>query len=144
MQWKTRPIVLLILAFSLLTGSVGVAATQRFCAMLGMTAAPSAAKKMADMGCCSKKQKPACPEAAAKVGKEKCCSVSTTHHKLDVESLLTYDKVELVALPPMLVSSFLLPLVPTAAPATTWPLYSDSSPPLAGKELLHRLHILNI
>ncbi|RNI27107.1 hypothetical protein EFA69_13100 [Rufibacter immobilis] len=145
MRWKSRNIVLLLLVFSLLTGSVGMAATQRFCAMLGMDSKPAASKEMKAMGCCTKKQKPtSCPEAAAKVEKQKCCSVSTTHHKLDVQSALKFDKVEVLTLQPMLVSSFLLPQISATAQSSTWPLYTDTSPPLAGKDLLHRLHILII
>ncbi|WP_207435011.1 HYC_CC_PP family protein [Sabulibacter ruber] len=144
MAWKTRNIVLLALAFCLLTGSVGVAATQRFCAMLGMPVSPDSGEKGQKMNCCTKKQKPACPETTAKVDKAKCCSISVTHHKLDVQSALKFDKVEMVALPPMLVNTFLLPPTPTSIQTKAWPLYSDTSPPVAGRELLHRLHILNI
>ncbi|MBA9076408.1 hypothetical protein [Rufibacter quisquiliarum] len=151
MRTKTRHIVLLLLVFSLLTGSVGVAGTQRFCAMLGMAIPSSAAaKKMEKMGCCSKKKKaPACPKPdkapkTTSVSKKACCSEATTYQKLDVETSLKFSKVEFLAIAPALTSTFLLPPVTLATEANSWPLYSDSSPPLAGKDLLHRLHILNI
>ncbi|MGV3540984.1 MAG: hypothetical protein ACO1OQ_14310 [Rufibacter sp.] len=150
MRTKTRHMVLLLLVFSLLTGSVGVAGTQRFCAMLGVAIPSAAAKKMEKMGCCAKKKKaPACPKPdkapkTTSVSKKACCSEAVTYQKLDVESALKFSKVEFIALAPALTSTFLLPPAITPAISGGWPLYSDSSPPLAGKDLLHRLHILNI
>jgi hypothetical protein len=136
--------VLFLLVFSLLTGSVGVAATQQFCAMLGMSSSTAAAAEMKAMGCCAKQEKPACPAGAASVDKTPCCSSATIFHKLDITTSLKLSKLEFSVAPPMLVHSFLLP--PPVLPLVTekWPFYTDTSPPLAGKDLLHRLHILNI
>ncbi|RNI29281.1 hypothetical protein EFB08_07625 [Rufibacter latericius] len=112
--------------------------------MLGMAPSQDAAQKMEEMGCCTAKKKPACPEGTTQVDKTPCCSVSTTHHKLDVPSTLKFSKVEFVALLPALTSVFLLPPVATATVEGSWPYYSDTSPPRAGRDLLHHLHILNI
>lgn len=136
--------VLLVLAFSLLTGSVGMAATQRFCAMLSMAPSQEMTRKMEEMGCCKAKKKASCPDGTTRVDKTPCCSVATTHHKLDIPSTLKLSKVEFVALPPALASVFLLPPVALTPIEGSWPFYSDTSPPLAGRALLHRLHILNI
>jgi hypothetical protein len=133
-----------MLAFSLLTGSVGVAATQRFCAMLGMGPSHEMTWEMEKMGCCAAKKKPPCPEGTTQVDKTPCCSEATTHHKLDVPTTLKFSKVEFVALLPALTSVFLLPPVATAPVKGIWPFYANTSPPLAGRDLLHRLHILNI
>jgi len=144
MRGKLRHIVVLAMAFSVLTGSVGMAATQRFCAMLGMAASPAAADKMEKMGCCSKREKPGCPDSP-KLEKKNCCSVSTTYNKLEVESALKFSKVELLALPAAIANPFPLPPVAfTVSTASTWPFYSDTSPPLGGRDLLLRLSILNI
>lgn len=136
---------LLALVLCLLTGSVGVAATQRFCAMLGMSS-PAAAAKMQRMGCCQKARKNHCAkdQNQAQLDK-KCCSVATTYHKLDITTSLKFNKVELAALPPMLLPShFFTLLVPVQSSGTDWPLYSDTSPPLTGRELLQRIQLLRI
>lgn len=143
MRGKLQHIVVLAMAFSILTGSVGMAATERFCAMLGMVPKASAMEKMEKAGCCEKKEKPACPDAPV-LDKEDCCSVTTTYHNLEVESTLKLTKVELVAVPVFLSNPFPLPPVQKVAALNTWLFYSDTSPPLAGRDLLHRLHILNI
>lgn len=144
MLGKLKHILVLALAFSVLTGSVGMAATERFCAMLGVSLDSPGQEKMEKMGCCSKKEKPACP-TETKTAKKKCCSVSTTFQKLDIESSLKLQKVEFVSMPMALANPFPLPLAAVLAPtASTWPFYADTSPPLAGRDLLHRLHTLII
>ncbi|WP_181306816.1 hypothetical protein [Rufibacter sp. XAAS-G3-1] len=109
-----------------------------------MAPSQDAAQEMEAMGCCEAKKKPACPEGTTQVDKTPCCSVFTTHHKLDIPSTLKLSKLELMALPPALTSVFLLPTVVLTTVEGSWPNYSDTSPPLAGRDLLHRLHILNI
>ncbi|MBC3538663.1 hypothetical protein ACFSC6_19650 [Rufibacter sediminis] len=109
-----------------------------------MSPSQDPAQKMEEMGCCATKKKAACPEGTTQVEKASCCSVSTTLHKLDIPSTLKFSKVEFAALPPALASVFLLPPVVGAPEEGAWPNYSDTSPPLAGRALLHRLHILNI
>jgi hypothetical protein len=141
-----RHILLLLLSFSVLTGSVGIAATQRFCAMMGMEISPAKAEKMEEMGCCKKKAQPkkSCEAGAAQVEKKGCCSSSTTYHKLDNLALKLTDKVVFYFLQPALVSSFLVPPTMVLVTSSSWPSFTDTSPPLAGRDLLTRLHILNI
>ncbi|QHL86904.1 hypothetical protein GU926_05410 [Nibribacter ruber] len=146
MRPSYRHIILLLLAFSVLTGSVGIAATQRFCAMMGMELPAAKAEKMKEMDCCKKKAQPkkSCQEAAAQVDKKECCSSSTTYHKLDNLALKLSDKVVFYALQPALVSSFLTPPTTAVIISSSWPSFTDTSPPLTGRDLLTRLHILNI
>ncbi|WP_192821369.1 hypothetical protein [Rufibacter sp. LB8] len=146
MHRKTRHILLLLLAFNVLTGSVGMAATQRFCAMLGMAPSAAAAEKMEKMGCCkAKKKTPVCPTAeTTTLDKTPCCTVATTFHTVDVAPTNKLPKVEFAVLAAVPETSFLVPFLGAQSVSKGWPLYSDSSPPLAGIDLLHRLHILNI
>ncbi|WP_460893398.1 hypothetical protein [Rufibacter soli] len=142
MRVKLSHLVLLLLVFSLLTGSVGVAATQRFCAMLSTTA--GADQKMEDMKCCSKKAADSCPEKAPRFIKKPCCTFSTTYQKLEVVSSAPSSKVQFPVILSVPTSFFSQPGFSALATQVAWPLYSDSSPPLAGRQLLQRLHILNI
>ncbi|KAA3437540.1 hypothetical protein [Rufibacter hautae] len=142
MRGKLRHIVLLVVAFCLLTGSIGVAATHRFCAMLGMSQMEEAGLKSDGSDCCAAEKKSSCPAEVTKVDQQSCCSFSVTYHKLDIPSILKFSKVELLAISPMLTTSFLVPPVATVPVIGSWAFYSDSSPPLAGRELLHRLHTL--
>ena len=142
MRGKLSHLVLLLLVFSLLTGSVGTAATQRFCAMLSI--AQGSDQKMEDMGCCSEKATDPCPEEAPRFIKKPCCSFSTTHQKLEVVSATPISKVQFPVVLPFQARSFLQHISQASATLVAWPLYSDSSPPLAGRQLLQRLHILNI
>lgn len=141
-----RHILLLLLAFSVLTGSVGIAATQRFCAMMGMEISPDKADKPEETGCCKKEAAPkkSCQEAASQVAKEDCCSTSTTYHKLDNLTVKLTDKVVFYSIQPALVSSFLVPPTVALEASSSWPSFTDTSPPLAGRDLLTRLHILNL
>lgn len=144
MLGKLKHIAVLAMAFSILTGSVGMAATERFCAMFGVTLDGPAQAKMEKMGCCSKEEKPGCP-VKLKMDKKKCCSISTTYEKLDVESSLKFSKVEFVSLPAVLANPFPLPLVARTTPTSdNWPFYSDTSPPLAGRDLLNHIQVLTI
>ena len=141
-----RHIILLLLAFSVLTGSVGIAATQRFCAFMGMEMSSVKKGKTEKAGCCHKKETPqqACQETAAQVDEKQCCFSSTSYHKLDNLAVKSGDKFAFYALQPALVSSFLMPPTVALASAWSWPIFTDTSPPLAGRDLLTRLHILNI
>ncbi|GAA4301374.1 HYC_CC_PP family protein [Nibribacter koreensis] len=141
-----RHILLLLLAFSVLTGSVGIAATQRFCAMMGMEISPAKAEKMEEMGCCQKKAQAnkSCEAAAAQVEKEDCCTASITYHKLDNLALKLSDKVVFYTLLPALTSSYIVPPTFVLVASSSWPSFTDASPPLAGRDLLTRLRILNI
>ncbi len=144
MPGKLRHIVVLALAFSILTGSVGMAATVRFCAMLGVSLNASAQLATEKMSCCTKPDKPDCSKEAEKSNK-KCCTVALTHQKLSLESPTKFAKVEFLSLPAALANPFPLPLVASDGPVViTGSFYSDTSPPLAGRDLLTRLQILNI
>ena len=96
------------------------------------------------MGCCASKKLPACPKGGSTLDKETCCKVATSYQKLEIETGLVISKVQFtLALPQPALPSFLFgrstPTLPQA-----WPFYTDTSPPLAGRQLLQRLHILNI
>ncbi|WP_438804758.1 HYC_CC_PP family protein [Pontibacter akesuensis] len=128
MRYTHRHIAVLLLAFSVLLGSVGVALSETICRMAGTDTRIAAS---AD-ACCSK------PRQAEE--KDSCC-----------EKEVSYDKLEPVAaqkqhtlLVPVFFLTPLKPLLPQqiiAAEAKVY-TYTDSSPPLHGRNLLHRIQVL--
>lgn len=147
MRRKLKSFFVLTLAFSVLTGSVGMAATKRFCAMLGGEVTAMEMQAMEKKGCCSSKPKPASKAPAntkSYFTKTDCCSVSTDFQKLDLEAGLSLQKITLEAAPAPLPFSFSFSTVRVAWVKSTWPFYSDTSPPLSGRDRLHRLQVLTI
>jgi hypothetical protein len=127
-----RHTVTLLLILSILLGSFGVALSEQLCLMTGLKM--SAMQEQAD-GCC---QEPDTQEAA----EDDCCTTELSFEKLEPVSSI---KVFNLDAPVYFALSF-TPLFTTWAPATALDprvlTYSDSSPPLYGINLLHRLHIL--
>ncbi|AKQ45982.1 hypothetical protein TH63_10545 [Rufibacter radiotolerans] len=121
---------------------MGMAATQRFCAMLSTS--PATGQDLEGMGCCAEKATNDCPEEAPRFARKPCCSFSTTHQKLDVVSVAPISKVQFTAFFPAQVPFLLRPVMAARAATVAWPLYSDASPPLTGRQLLQRLHTLHI
>ncbi|MEJ8755817.1 hypothetical protein WG947_02315 [Pontibacter sp. H259] len=121
-----RHIVLLVLALSIALGSVGIALGQQLCqmVMVGSTATPE--KEMS--GCCS--------ESDSSDSEDDCCTLKVTYKKLD---LVTTAKAEITK-KAFEFTPFIVPqplqFIPVKATAQTILTYSDSSPPLSGRDIL--------
>jgi hypothetical protein len=132
-----RHTVTLLLTLSILLGSFGVALSEQLCLMTGIRT-PAAQEQMD--GCC---QKPDSQEDD-KQGSEDddCCTTAMSFEKLEPVSSLKAFSLEL----PVFFAVNFTPLFTTWAPAVATDqrilTYSDSSPPLYGRQLLHSLHIL--
>ncbi|GGG06259.1 HYC_CC_PP family protein [Pontibacter amylolyticus] len=137
MNQTIRHTVLLLLTLSILLGSFGVALSEQLCLMTGlkMTAAQGQ-----DGSCC---QKPGMQEHKEQQSNEDdCCTTALSFEKLEPVSSLKGFALEL----PVFFAVTFTPLFATWAPAVATDqrilTYSDSSPPLYGRQLLHSLHIL--
>lgn len=127
-----RHTVTLLLTLSILLGSFGVALSEQLCLMTGLKM--PAAQEQAD-GCCQE----ADPQEAES---DDCCTTELSFEKLEPVSSIKVFNLEA----PVFFAAAFTPLFTTWTPATATDLrilsYSDSSPPLYGINLLHRLHIL--
>ncbi|WP_370583188.1 hypothetical protein [Pontibacter sp. FD36] len=132
MNQTIRHTVTLLLTLSILLGSFGVALSEQLCLMTGLKM--SAMQEQAD-GCC---QEPNTQEAA----EDDCCTTELSFEKLEPVSSIKSLSLEI----PVFFAAAFTPLFTTWAPepATDQRIltYSDSSPPLYGIQLLHRLQIL--
>jgi len=127
----TSHIVLILLTLCILLSSTGVALSEQLCRMAGME---KAAAKKEMTGCC---KKPA-PEA----DEDACCTVKLSFEKLEPVSSLKTFQLEL----PVFFAHLPTPIIFRWDDRLTTDqrifTYSDSSPPLYGRNLLHRIHIL--
>ena len=124
--------ILLMLAFSITLGSVGVAFGQQLCNMVMIGSTDAHEKEMS--GCCS--------ESESSGEYNDCCTLKVAYKKLDLISTAKADlaqKIFLIApvlyLPDL---QWTLGLVSSKTILT----YSDSSPPLTGREILLLKNVL--
>jgi len=121
-----RHTVLLVLALTIALGSVGIALGQQLCQMVMVGNAKAPEKEMS--GCCT--------DSDSSDDEDDCCTLKVTYKKLD---LVTTAKAELtkkvVEFTPFIVPQP-LQFIPAKATAQTILTYSDSSPPLSGREIL--------
>ncbi|WP_299707260.1 hypothetical protein [uncultured Pontibacter sp.] len=122
----------MLLTLSILLGSFGVALSEQLCLMTGLKS--SAVLEEMD-GCCQETD----PQEAET---DDCCTTALSFEKLEPVSSLKSLSLEV----PVFFAVAFTPLFTTWAPAIAVDqrilTYSDSSPPLYGINLLHRLHIL--
>lgn len=132
MNQTIRHTITLLLTLSILLGSVGVALSEQLCLMTGLKM--SAIQEKAD-GCCQKAE-------AQDAEEEDCCTNKLSFEKLEPVSFLK----SLTPESPLFFAAAFTPLFTTWAPYAVVDqrilTYSDSSPPLYGRHLLHRLHTL--
>ncbi|GAB3204495.1 hypothetical protein ABID22_002556 [Pontibacter aydingkolensis] len=124
--------MLSILTLSILLGSVGVAFSEQFCLMAGIKT--SALSTEAD-DCCE--------EGSDKGAQtDECCAVKVLYEKLEPISSLKAFNLQL----PVYFQQHIKLFVPIQAHHDAIEeriyTYSDSSPPLYGRRLLHQLHTL--
>jgi hypothetical protein len=120
-----------LLTLSVLLGSVGVALSEQICLMTGLK--QPAGQNLTD-SCCQE------PDSNAE--EDSCCTEALSFEKLEPVSAQKAFHLEVPVffnqpLNPLLL---VLALVPGADQRLL--TYSDSSPPLYGRQLLHQLHIL--
>ncbi|PVY41149.1 hypothetical protein C8E01_10574 [Pontibacter virosus] len=118
-------------------GSFGVALSEQLCLMTGLKM--TAAQEQAD-GCC---QAPDTQDnQEQKAAEDDCCTTELSFEKLEPVSSIKSLSLEV----PVFFAAAFTPLFTTWAPAVATDqrilTYSDSSPPLYGRQLLHSLHIL--
>ena len=121
----------------MLLGSFGVALSEQLCRMSGISM--SAAKEQMD-GCCQKPDPQ--KDNNQKTEEDDCCTTELSFEKLEPVSSIKAFALEI----PAIIAINFTPLFSTWAPAVATDqrilTYSDSSPPLYGRQLLHSLHIL--
>ncbi|HEY4650628.1 MAG TPA: hypothetical protein VIG72_04395 [Pontibacter sp.] len=134
MKSQLRHITLLLLALSIALGSVGIALGQQLCqmAMLSSTSKPAQEMK----GCCSKSER---SDTA-----DDCCTLKVTHKKLDVVSTTKADLLQKVYLAAPAIFPAPAYFLPVPVPTKQVLSYSDSSPPLSGRDILLQKHILRV
>ncbi|WP_345157754.1 hypothetical protein [Pontibacter saemangeumensis] len=120
----------LLLALCVLLGSVGIALTEQLCLMTGLRTV----EVLAHAG-------ESCGKNCASAG-EDCCSVEVSYTKV---ATVAAQKAALPALPVLLPAAGTLhgtPWLYRPGADQRLPAYSNSSPPLYGRSLLHRLQVL--
>lgn len=125
-----RHTVLLALSLSVLLGSFGVALSSRFCEMTGLSPYAVAA------------QPDACCEHPEDGETDDCCEKQVSYEKLEP---VQEHKAFHLPQPLLAHNAALRPALPSlAGDAQVQRIYtySDSSPPLYGRQLLHFLHTL--
>ncbi|MDX5345862.1 MAG: hypothetical protein LPJ89_02640 [Hymenobacteraceae bacterium] len=132
MKGLTRHIAFtFLLCFSVLFSSVGMTLQEHFCLMSGEPV------EQTNDHCCTKDE-----AKAEKTDGENCCELHTEHQKLEpVQQLKTFS----LQLPAFFPAPQTFSFVPeqVAVQQTDLSLfYSDSSPPLAGRNLLTFIQIL--
>ena len=127
-----RHSILLLLILSVLLGSVGVAFSEQFCLMAGVRA--SELDEVADE-CCEQ-------EESTDKEKDDCCDEAVQYEKLEPVSSLKAFNLQLPVYFPDQLKPFLPKQAASQAAEQLVYTYADSSPPLYGRRLLHKLHIL--
>ncbi|WP_092099295.1 HYC_CC_PP family protein [Pontibacter chinhatensis] len=130
MKNSFRHTVLLALSLSILLGSFGVALSTRFCEVTGLTPYAVAA------------QPDACCEHPEDGEVDDCCEKQVSYEKLEP---VQEHKAFHLPQPLLAHSAALRPALPflaAEAPSQRVYTYSDSSPPLYGRRLLHFLQTL--
>ena len=127
-----RHSILTILTLSILLGSVGVAFSEQICLMAGMKTSSLTEE---NDGCCEEK-------ATKEKATDECCAVKVLYEKLEPVSSSKAFALQLPVYFPHHIKPFVLPQINFTAADERIYTYTDSSPPVYGRRLLHQLHIL--
>nr|WP_255594387.1 hypothetical protein [Pontibacter sp. HSC-14F20] len=127
----------MLLTLSILLGSFGVALSEQLCLMTGLR---TPASQEAMDGCCEKPDSQEHDEQ--QTDEDDCCTTELSFEKLEPVSSIKTLSLEV----PVFFALAFTPLFNTWSPTVATDqrilTYSDSSPPLYGIQLLHRLHML--
>ena len=121
-----RHSILLLLAFCITLGSVGIALGQQLCQMVMIGDSEKPAKEMS--GCCS--------EGDTTDTEDDCCTLKITYKKLDLVSAVKADVVKKLYFAVPQFTPPILQFLTTPVAVDEILHYSDSSPPLYGRQLL--------
>ncbi|WP_241739217.1 hypothetical protein [Pontibacter beigongshangensis] len=133
MKGIIRPTFVLFLTLCILLGSVGVALSETLCHMVAFK--PAEEQTQPD-SCCQK--------AAAGTEADDCCTEELTFEKLEPVSAQKTFQLDTPALFPLTAPAFALHRILDGSLKPLTLSLSDSSPPRAGRQLLHFIHILII
>ncbi len=133
-------VVCLVLALSVFSGSVGMAATQHICLQTGLKM--KAPVKSTGNSCCKKVKKATVPQKL--VFQKKCCALSVSHYKLEPESNASFFSIKVPAILPFPVISFIPQWSSVSITQKLIVSGLNKAPPRAGRTLLIFLRILTI
>ena len=129
---KLRHTFTVLLTLSILLSSFGAAFSEQLCLMSGMRKAEVLKQ---EAGCCEE------PSSQSEA-EDGCCTVKVSFEKLEPVSNLKAFALEAPALLAVLLRPLVFPALSAVATDRRILTYTDSSPPLYGRSLLHRIHIL--
>jgi len=131
--------VCLWLSLLVLLGSVGLTVSEHICLTSGKVLLSYQQKEDP----CAKHAKSACEKPAPELAfKKKCCEFKLDQHKLEQAA---HQKLTHFAFTWITPQSTFSPVFPTVLQTEQQVLtYTNSSPPLYGKDLLYSLHLLRV
>ena len=131
--------VCLWLSFAVLLGSVGLTVSEHICLTSGKVLLSYQQKEDP----CSKHAKSDCEKPGPElVLKKKCCEFKLDQHKLELASQVKFTQFSFAWVAQQITFS---PVFPTVLQTDQEVFhYTNSSPPLYGKDLLYSLHILRV
>ena len=131
--------VCLWLSLVVLLGSVGLTVSEHICLTSGKILLSFQQKEDP----CTKHAKSDCEKPSSELAfKKKCCEFKLDQHKLEQAA---QQKLTQFAFVWVLPQSTFLPVFPTVLQTEQQVLtYTNSSPPLYGKDLLYSLHLLRV
>ncbi|WP_276496535.1 HYC_CC_PP family protein [Pontibacter litorisediminis] len=125
-----RHSAILLLALSILLGSFGVALTQQLCQLASIQSTTAVADQ-----CCDKSDLP-------DTGKASCCEEHVAYHKLEPVSTPKEFSLQVPALAFTPPTPFVAVYQASQQTQQAVLRYTNSSPPLYGRDLLHFLQLL--
>jgi hypothetical protein len=139
MKTLLKKSVCLWLSLAVLFSSVGLTVSEHICLTSGKVLLSYQQKEDP----CAKHAKSDCEKPEAKVVvKKKCCEFKLDQHKLELASQVKLTQFSFTWVAPQITFSPVFPTVFQTEEAVLH--YTNSSPPLYGKNLLYSLHILRV
>lgn len=127
------------LSFAVLLGSVGLTVSEHICLTSGKVLLSYQQKEDP----CSKHAKSDCEKPTPELAlKKKCCAFKLDQHKLEQAAQQKLTQFTFTWIAPEITFSPVFPSVLQTEQAVYQ--YTNSSPPLYGKDLLYSLHILRV
>lgn len=127
------------LSFAVLLGSVGLTVSEHICLTSGKVLLSYHQKEDP----CTKHAKTECEKPSPELAfKKKCCEFKLDQHKLELAPQVKFTQFSFAWIAPQITFSLVFPTVLQTEQAVLQ--YTNSSPPLYGKDLLYSLHILRV
>ena len=139
MKTLLKSSVCLWLSFMVLFSSVGLTVSEHICLTSGKVLLSYQQKEDP----CTKHAKTDCEKPSPELAfKKKCCEFKLDQHKLELASQVKFTQFSFAWIAPQITFSPVFPTVLQTEQAVLQ--YTNSSPPLYGKDLLYSLHILRV